>query len=1137
MVDPVHSRRSAIAANRASGALADDPLWYRDAVIYQVHVRAFLDTSGDGVGDFAGLTQKLDYIQSLGVSAIWLLPFYPSPLRDDGYDIADYEGVHPQYGTRRDFLAFLNAAHERGLRVITELVINHTSDQHPWFQAARRAPAGSSKRNFYVWSDTDQKYANVPIVFKDTEPSNWSWDPVAGQYYWHRFFRHQPDLNFDNPVVARAVLKVMRFWLDMGVDGMRLDAVPYLVEREGTQCANLPETHAILKLFRREMDARHRNRMLLAEANQWPSDVRAYFGDGDECHMAFHFPLMPRLYMALRQEDRHPLSEILYQMPDLPEGCQWAIFLRNHDELTLEMVSDEERDYMYEAYAADPMMRLNAGIRRRLAPLMENSRPRIELMTGLLLSMPGTPVIYYGDELGMGDNVYLGDRNGVRTPMQWSADRNGGFSRADPARLYLPTIMDPVYGFQSVNVEAQERSSHSLLNWMRRIITLRQRHVTFGRGAMELLRPENRRIFAFLRRHQAEDPILVVANLSRTVQPVTLDLSSLAGLFPIEMFGGVELPRIGTALYPLTLGPHGFYWLRLQKEPPVDHTSRPRPVPEPDPDQAPLLLGPEWYRMLDGSVRQTLERRHLRRFLARQPWFFTPAAELTAIAIDDWGTVRAGDEPVLITMVSAMFGDGTTARYCLPLAVTGGSRADDILRESPEAVLVPVAGARKGVLHARVDGRLGAAMLDVVLGDRVVRLRRGSLRGRRLPAADRLGVPTSADQLPSAPRDQERFPSCAFFGERLTIKILRRVWNDASPEGELEGFVAVHPHFPRVPTPLAVLEYEDDHGQTSQAALAFEFVAHQTTAWRHTLDELSRTADQAATHVPPPGGPERVDTLWAWALPPDVEQMVGAYARVAARLGQRVADLHRALTSPDARAAFGSDRWDSEQVAALEARILGHWQRLLRDWPRQSALRDGARAALARLEAKQELVATLVRAAREQAPPTVDVARTHGNLDLTQVLIYESDVSFIGFEGDARVPPKDRRRLRSVVEDVAGMVWSIQNAGEHALASRRAGSPQDQDRVERWVRWWVAGSVGTFLRAYADAMTDSPFLPAPAPSRVALLRLFLLERAFRELADAVTSAGGWVETLAVSASRLIEPSDSSASPPSLQIPQ
>ena len=547
-----------------------DPLWYKDVVIYQVHVRAFLDSSNDGVGDFRGLTQKLEYLQDLGVNALWLLPFYPSPLRDDGYDIADYENVHPSYGTLEDFDRFIEEAHRRDIRVITELVINHTSDRHPWFQAARRAPAGSPQRDFYVWSDTKQKYEGARIIFSDTETSNWSWDDTAKAYYWHRFFHHQPDLNFDNPEVLDAVIRVMRFWFNRGVDGMRLDAVPHLVERDGTNCENLPETHAILKQIRRELDERFSDRMLLAEANLPAADVRSYFGQGDECHMAFHFPLMPRMFMAVRREDSQPIVDVLRQTPDIPETCQWAIFLRNHDELTLEAVSDVERDFMYQAYAADPQMRINAGIRRRLAPLLENSHRRIELLNSLLFSMPGTPIIYYGDELGMGDNIYLGDRNGVRTPMQWTGDRNGGFSRADPGRLYAPPIMDPVYGFQAVNVEGQERAPFSLLHWMKRMIGLRKEYKVFGRGSIEFLPSQSRKILSYVRTHEG-DVILCVANLARSVQPVELDLSRFKGLVPVEMLGLTEFPRIGERPYFLTLPGYAFYWFRLQTESPGGH--------------------------------------------------------------------------------------------------------------------------------------------------------------------------------------------------------------------------------------------------------------------------------------------------------------------------------------------------------------------------------------------------------------------------------------------------------------------------------------------------------------------------------------------------------------------------------------
>jgi maltose alpha-D-glucosyltransferase/alpha-amylase len=543
---------------------ANDPLWYKDAIIYELPVKSFFDSNADGIGDFRGLYQKLDYIQQLGVTCLWLLPFFPSPLKDDGYDISDYTNVHSSYGTLDDFKQFLHAAHERGLKVVIELVLNHTSDQHPWFQRARSAPPGSVERDYYVWSDTDQKFKDARIIFLDTERSNWSWDPVAKAYYWHRFFSHQPDLNFDNPAVMKEILAVLDFWLDMGVDGFRLDAVPYLIERDGTNCENLPETHAVIKAIRKHVDAGGPGRMLLAEANQLPNDVRAYFGDGDECHMAYHFPVMPRIFMAIHAEDRQPITDVMESTPPIPENCQWALFLRNHDELTLEMVTDDERDYMYLAYSMDPQARLNLGIRRRLAPLVGNNRRRIELLNALLFSFPGTPIIYYGDEIGMGDNLYLGDRNGVRTPMQWTSDRNGGFSRADAARLYSPVLMDPVYGYQAVNVEAHESDTSSLLHWMRNMIRLRKHFRVFGRGTIEFLSPANRKVLAYVRRYK-DDIILCVANLSRSVQPAEIDLSQFAGMIPVEMLGYTEFPAIGTLPYFLTLGPYGFYWFELQR--------------------------------------------------------------------------------------------------------------------------------------------------------------------------------------------------------------------------------------------------------------------------------------------------------------------------------------------------------------------------------------------------------------------------------------------------------------------------------------------------------------------------------------------------------------------------------------------
>ncbi len=613
-----------------------NPLWYKDAVIYQVHVRAFCDSNGDGIGDFPGLTSKLDYLQDLGITTVWVLPFYPSPLKDDGYDIANYTNVHPSYGTLRDFKVFLREAHARGLRVVTELVLNHTSDQHPWFQRARRSRPNSPYRDFYVWSDTPDKYKDARIIFKDFEPSNWTWDPVAKAYFWHRFYSHQPDLNFDNPQVRHELLGAVSFWLDMGVDGLRLDAVPYLFEREGTTCENLPETHAFLKELRGYVDERFPGRMLLAEANQWPEDAVAYFGNGDECHTAFHFPVMPRLYMAKQMEDRFPIVDILQQTPAIPPNCQWVLFLRNHDELTLEMVTDEERDYMYRVYAHDPQARINLGIRRRLAPLLNNNRRTIELMHGLLFSLPGTPVIYYGDEIGMGDNIYLGDRNGVRTPMQWSADRNAGFSHANPQRLYLPVVIDPEYLYETVNVETQRNNPQSLWWWIKRLIAVRHQHPAFGGGTLDFLLPDNAKVLAFLRKYEG-DTVLVVANLSRFSQYVELDLSSYEGYVPVESFGHTKFPPIGKLPYLLTLGPHTFYWFSLEQSAAATDAIMHDQIPR-------INLHANWEELFKRRGKAQFETA-LRGWLPSRRWFAGKARIIQNVTITDTVLLAATESP------------------------------------------------------------------------------------------------------------------------------------------------------------------------------------------------------------------------------------------------------------------------------------------------------------------------------------------------------------------------------------------------------------------------------------------------------------------------------------------------------------
>ena len=694
-------------------ASSTDPLWYKDAIIYELHVRAFADSNGDGIGDFPGLLSKLDYLQELGITCIWLLPFFPSPLRDDGYDISNYVDVNPSYGTLNDFKLFLDAAHLRNMQVMIELVINHTSDQHPWFKAARLAPPGSPERDMYVWSDSDQLYKDARIIFTDTEKSNWTWDETAKAYYWHRFFSHQPDLNFDNPKVMEEVLKSMRFWLDMGVDALRMDAIPYLVERDGTSCENLADTHSKIKAIRAAIDSEYANRLILAEANQWPADVRPYFGDGDECHMAFHFPLMPRIYMALRQEDRLPITDIMAQTPDIPENCQWGLFLRNHDELTLEMVTDDERDYMYLAYSADPRMRINVGIRRRLAPLVDNNRRRIELLNSLLLSFPGTPIMYYGDEIGMGDNIYLGDRNGVRTPMQWNSDRNAGFSRCDPARLYFPVVMDPIYGYQVINVEAQLSDQSSMLHWTRNMIALRKLFHVFGRGKLKFYNPSNRKVLAYLRDLDRGDgsheTVLCVANLSRFAQPVSLDLSEHAGLKPVEMLGYVSFPTITQDLYPLTLAPYSFLWLELQPA-----SEEVQPLSEPADgfaddiaDEAVLTIdlhADGWKSVFAGDCAVALGK-VLSTWLPNQRWFGAKTRSIQSVHVLQWAELSVGsharsffDEngrlngiPPALVFIEIGYTAGAPDIYQLPLALSTGSDIEELRASRPQSIVMTLA--------------------------------------------------------------------------------------------------------------------------------------------------------------------------------------------------------------------------------------------------------------------------------------------------------------------------------------------------------------------------------------------------------------------------------------------------------------
>ncbi len=1063
---------SKLLAESPSAAATDDAQWYRDAVIYELHIKAYADGNGDGIGDFRGLTDKLDHVQSLGVNTTWLLPFYPSPLRDDGYDVADYRGVHPHYGTLDDFRAFVAEAHRRGLRVITELVVNHTSDQHPWFRRARAAKPGSAARNFYVWSDNDKAYAGTRVIFCDTEKSNWTWDPVAQQYFWHRFYSHQPDLNYDNPQVLKEVLAVMRYWLDMGVDGLRLDAVPYLVEREGTNNENLPETHEVLKRIRAVIDAEYPNRLLLAEANQWPEDTQQYFGQGDECHMAFHFPLMPRMYMAIAQEDRFPITDILRQTPDIPEGCQWAIFLRNHDELTLEMVTSRERDYMYSMYAADPRARINLGIRRRLAPLLDNDLDRIKLMNSLLLSMPGSPVLYYGDEIGMGDNIFLGDRDGVRTPMQWTSDRNGGFSRADPQRLYLPPIQDPVYGYESVNVEAQSREPSSLLNWTRRMLAVRSSTQVFGRGSLTMLHPGNRKVLAYLR-ELGEEAVLCVANLGRTAQPVEIDLARFKGRVPVEMGGGIAFPPIGEPGYLLTLPAHAFFWFRLAADvsPPDWYVDR-RPVE----DLAVVVLFDGWNSLFRDRVvpwriamaiktLAQLEERVLPPFVARQRWFAGQEAALAQVRLAEHARLAHDGREWLLGLFDARGAD--RVRWFLPLALAWEDGEDERLRQlQPAAVAKVRVGPRVGVMaDAQADPAFCAALLDALANARELPAAHGRLRFVPGAAFAELAGRCAGSTAPPRPLPQAR-SSALVIGDGLFMKLLRQVRAGISVEAEVGRFLTDVAHFEHCAPVAGTVEYLADDGTPSTLVLLQGYVNNQGDAWTLVVDQLQMALARHPAGAPA-GGQETVDE--------------GFLQRMQA-LARRLAQLHGAF---DRRT--GDPAFDPRPIAADE---------LVR-WVAQ------ARGRAAVLPAPDEAIEAVFERAARWAPAG-RATRVHGAFRLQEVLLVHHDFVFVDFEGDPGTPVEVRRALQSPLRDLAGLLVSLDQAGEAALPMGAAPLQQ------ALARGWVARVREAVLDAYAQeavatgVFADAADMAAAAP----LLTLFEIDRALQLLREELAARPG-----------------------------
>ncbi len=1075
------------AAAPDKDAIGQDLHWYKDAIIYQLHIKSFYDANGDGIGDFEGLYQKLDHIAALGVTAIWLLPFFPSPRRDDGYDISDYRNISPDYGTLDDFRTFVAAAHDRSIRVIIELVINHTSDQHPWFQRARQSPAGSPEREFYVWSDNDQKFPETRIIFLDTEKSNWTFDPVAGSYYWHRFYAHQPDLNFDNPSVMEELIAIMQFWLETGIDGFRLDAIPYLVEREGTNNENLPETHQVLKKIRAALDATHPGVMLLAEANQWPEDTREYFGDGDECHMAFHFPLMPRMYMAIAKEDRFPITDIMRQTPDIPETCQWAIFLRNHDELTLEMVTDAERDYLWATYASDKRARINLGIRRRLAPLMERDRRRIELMNALLLSMPGTPVIYYGDEIGMGDNIYLGDRDGVRTPMQWSPDRNGGFSRVDPARLVLPPVADPLYGYEALNVEAQISDAHSLLNWTRRMLALRGRHGAFGRGTLRFLTPSNRRILAYLREF-ADETILCVANLSRLPQAVELDLSAFEGRVPVELTGMSPFPPIGQLTYLLTLPPYGFFWFQLNTEAdgPVWRTAPPEQLP----DFVTVVIRRSLTELAELPQHAVmLSRDILPTYLSKRRWFGAKDQPLKEARLISAAPIPFADGVVLGEIEVTL--PDHVEYYQLPLAAEWDDTPPNILGQQLSLARIRQ-GRRVGFL---TDGfavdTMARGILQGLCDRSIVSGRTGTIE---FLGTDRLDHLSLTEDLPITWLSAEQSNSSLIVGDLAMIKLIRHVFEGTHPEVEMTRYLTENGYDHTAPL-LGEVARIDGEGRRSTLVIVQGAIRNQGDAWNWMLSNLRRVADEIVITE------AAVETA---------DEQLRPLLHFVAMVGERLGELHALLARPTRNEAFLPRRADLSDIDTIRKAVTGE---IAYAFSKLAELGDDVDTQLTDrlrpLLLERDHILALAHKLADDAAETL-LTRVHGDFHLGQILVTEGDAVIIDFEGEPARNLSERRAKTSPLRDAAGLLRSLDYLTATTMLENDAISDHHDNRRRDVIRRFGENASNIFLAEYQKAIAVSSNLPQTSSEIQKILDIFLLEKAAYEIAYEARNRPKWL---------------------------
>jgi len=1086
----------------------NDPLWYKDAVIYQLHVKCFHDSNDDGIGDFKGLTKKLDYIKSLGITAIWLLPFYPSPLKDDGYDISNYYDINPQYGTLRDFKDFLIKSHERGIRVITELVINHTSDQHPWFKRARTSEPGSKWRDFYVWSDSSDKYKDARIIFKDFELSNWTWDPVAKAHYWHRFYHHQPDLNFDSPDVQNEIFKVADFWFDLGVDGMRLDAIPYLFEREGTNCENLPETYEYLKKLRADIDQKHKDKMFLAEANQWPEDAIKYLGKGDECQMAFHFPLMPRMYMALQMEDRFPIIDILEQTPPIPDSCQWAIFLRNHDELTLEMVTDEERDYMYRVYTKDPRAKVNLGIRRRLIPLLHNDRKKIELMNILLLSLLGTPIIYYGDEIGMGDNYFLGDRNGVRTPMQWSPDRNAGFSRSNPQQLYSPVIIDPEYHFESVNVETQDKNLSSLLWWMRRVINMRKKFKAFGRGTVEFLLPGNPKVLSFIRQYE-DEVILVVINLSRFSQYVELDLSKYRGFTPKEVFSQNEFPTIRKSTYGLTLGPHNHFWMQLTKKKRYASVRKEFKTPE-------LNLNHSWKEIFEEKNISMLEEKVLPPYLMQCRWYRDKSRNIKSIKILEQFSLPGIPTDNCLVIFHIGYTDGGESVYLLPLSFIKQETGNGITKDHPHSVIAFLNfNDLKGILYDGVyDQGFQKNLLSLILHKKKLKASNGEIIGIPSRLVKDYIDPNKEEPTPQVLKAEQSNTSI-LYGNKLFLKLYRRLETGVNPDAEIIQHLTEKRSFHYSPPFAGAIEYRRNGSEPMALCLLQNCVANQGDAWTFTLDQLKSYYDHILANKDKIGTVPREPLSFLNDVSDEIPESLrnlfdGFYQEMITLLAQRTGELHLALARETENPDFGSEPfsmlYQRSLYQSMSATVRKVWDAFAKNVHK---LPEGIQEEANTIVGKENRIIEQLNSITQKKISTLKI-RTHGDYHLGQVLFTGKDFMIIDFEGEPARPLSERRLKRSPLRDVAGMIRSFHYAAYGALLLNPNLSPESIELLKPWADLWYNYISNVFLQSYKQCLGTSDLIPHENDEFKTLLHVFMLEKAVYELGYELNNRPEWM---------------------------